>query len=114
MYIQRATARGFCARSFLGSISITAVSWACIAAQQSSWPQLQLLVEYMTEVGAWVVLLRIFPMTLLRQFGGGGKRGARRLNRQPNLWDTGCYTAAAALPARPRAVRRSRQRQARR
>ena len=64
---------------------------------------------YMAEVGAWVVLLRIFPMALLRQFGGGGKRGARRLNRQLNLWDTGCYTTAAALPARPRAVRRSRQ-----
>ena len=61
------------------------------------------------EVGAWVILLRIFPMALLRQFGGGGRAAERRMKKQIDTWDSGGYIAAAFMPIRARVVRRSRR-----
>ena len=65
--------------------------------------------QRIAEVGAWVVLLRIFPMALLRDFGGGGRAAEGRLRRQLEKWDSGDYLDAAFMPSRPRAVRRSRR-----
>ena len=54
-------------------------------------------------------MLRIFPMALLRDFGGGGRAAEGRLRRQLEKWDSGDYLDAAFMPSRPRAVRRSRR-----
>ena len=59
------------------------------------------------ETGAWVIVLRIFPAAILRDYGGGGVHGRtpRELRRALKLWDKGDYVTAY-LRRTPRAVRR--------
>ena len=57
-------------------------------------------------VGAWVVLLRVFPLSLGRDQGGGGDVGARRARAIGRVWDEGDYSAAMAKARSKKAVRR--------
>ena len=53
------------------------------------------------ETGAWVIVLRIFPAAILRDYGGGGKsdnRTVRQMRSALKLWDKGDYVTAYLRP----------------
>ena len=54
------------------------------------------------EAGAWVVFLRLFPAAVLRDVGGGGETGGRRVLSLLNKWGTGKYLETYYAPVRPR------------
>jgi hypothetical protein len=66
------------------------------------------------EVGAWVIVLRVFPAAILRDYGGTGSdenssRTMREMKAAIKLWNRGDYMGAYLRPTRDRARRRSRR-----
>eukprot|EP01052_Picozoa_sp_SAG31_P007433 SAG31_NODE_354_length_17223_cov_18.708771_19_plen_514_part_00 len=57
-------------------------------------------------LGTWTILLRVFPLALCRDRGGGGKTGARKIRAVARVWDEGDYAAAIAHKESARAKRR--------
>ena len=64
-------------------------------------------------VGAWVIVMRVFPAAILRDAGGGGTNANSRTKRSMRaaikLFEEGEYVAAYLRPVRGRAILRSRR-----
>ena len=58
-------------------------------------------------LGAWAIALRVFHPAVLRNTGGGGKEGARRVRAALRLWHEGRYDICYDRPLRERVLQKA-------
>ena len=65
------------------------------------------LIDRMHMLGAWAIALRVFHPAVLRNTGGGGKEGARRVRAALRLWHDGRYDLCYDRPLRERVLQKA-------